>query len=52
VDAQELGKHEEHEDMLLVRQARTLHRLLRQGCREQGQLQAQVEDGWQVPIKA
>jgi hypothetical protein len=35
-----------------VRQARTLrHRLPREG-REQGRLQAQVEDGWQVPTKA
>jgi hypothetical protein len=41
-----------HEDMLPVRQAGTLHhRLLREG-REQGQLQAQVEDGWQVPVEA
>jgi hypothetical protein len=40
------------ENMLPVRQAGTLHRrLLREG-REQGQLQAQVEDGWQVLFKA
>jgi hypothetical protein len=38
--------------MLLVQQAETLRcRLPREG-QEQGQLQAQVEDGWQVPIKA
>jgi hypothetical protein len=38
--------------MLPVRKARTLrHRLLVEG-REQGQLQAQVEDGWQVPVEA
>jgi hypothetical protein len=52
-DAQEPGEHEEeHEDMLPVRQARTLCRQLPRKGREQGQLQAQVEDKWQVPIKA
>jgi Pyruvate/2-oxoacid:ferredoxin oxidoreductase delta subunit len=37
--------------MLPVRQARIVHRRLPQEGREQGQLQAQVEDGWQVPVK-
>jgi hypothetical protein len=38
--------------MLLVRQAGTLrHRLPGEG-REQGRLQAQVEDGWQVLVEA
>jgi hypothetical protein len=41
------GEHEEHEDMLSMRQARTLRRRLPREVREQGQLQAQVEDGWQ-----
>jgi hypothetical protein len=38
--------------MLLVRQAGTLRRRLPGEGREQGQLQAQVEDGWQVPVEA
>jgi hypothetical protein len=38
--------------MLVVRQARTLRRRQPREGREQGRLQAQVEDGWQVPIKA
>jgi hypothetical protein len=43
---------EEHEDMFLVRQAGTLrHRLPGEG-REEGWLQAQVKDGWQVPVEA
>jgi hypothetical protein len=52
VAAREPGEHEEeHEDMLLVRQAGTLRHRLPQEGREQGQLQAQVEDRWQVPFK-
>jgi hypothetical protein len=43
---------EEHEDMLPVRQAGTLRRRLPGEGREQGQLQAQVEDGWKIPFKA
>jgi hypothetical protein len=51
--ARELGEHEEeHEDMLPMRQAGTLRRRLPEEDREQGQLQAQVEDGWQVPVEA
>jgi hypothetical protein len=51
--AREPGEHEEeHEDMLPVWQAKTLHRQLPGEVREQGQLQAQVEDGWQVPVEA
>jgi hypothetical protein len=38
--------------MLLVRQARTLRRRLPQEGQEQGRLQAQDEDGWQVPVEA
>jgi hypothetical protein len=38
--------------MLLVRQAVTLRRRLPREGQEQGQLQAQVEDGWQVPVEA
>jgi hypothetical protein len=38
--------------MLLVWQSETLHRRLPGEGREQGQLQAQVEDGWQVPVEA
>jgi hypothetical protein len=38
--------------MLLVRQAGTLCRRLPREGREQGHLQAQVEDGWQVLIEA
>jgi hypothetical protein len=38
--------------MLLVWQAGTLRRRLPGEGREQGQLQAQVEDGWQVPVEA
>jgi hypothetical protein len=50
--AREPGKHEEeHGDMLPVQQAGTLSPIARRG-REQGQLQAQVEDGWQVPVEA
>jgi hypothetical protein len=37
--------------MLLVRQARTLRLQLPREDLEQGQLQAQVKDGWKVPIK-
>jgi hypothetical protein len=37
--------------MLLVRQAGTLRRRLPREGREQGHLQAQVKDGWQVPVK-
>jgi hypothetical protein len=37
--------------MLLVRQARTLRLQLPREDLEQGQLQAQVKDGWQVSIK-
>jgi hypothetical protein len=48
--AREPSEHEEeHEDMLPVRQARTLRRRLPGEGREQGRLQAQVKDGWQVP---
>jgi hypothetical protein len=43
---------EEHEDMLPVRQAGTLLLRLPGEGREQGRLQAQVEDGWQVPVEA
>jgi hypothetical protein len=43
---------EEHEDMLLVRQAGTLRRRLPREGREQGWLQAQVKNGWQVPVEA
>jgi hypothetical protein len=44
--AREPGEHEEeHEDMLLVRQAGTLRRRLPRKGREQGQLHAQVENG-------
>jgi hypothetical protein len=50
--ARESSEHEEeHEDMLLVRQAGTLHRRLPGEGREQGWLQAQVKNGWQVPVK-
>jgi hypothetical protein len=42
---------EEHEDMLPVRQAGTLRLRLPGESQEQGQLQAQVEDGWQVPVE-
>jgi hypothetical protein len=38
--------------MLLVRQSRTLRCRLPGEGREQEQLQAQVEDGWQVPVEA
>jgi hypothetical protein len=34
------------------RQAGTHHHRLSREGREQGQLQAQVKDGWQVPVKA
>jgi hypothetical protein len=37
--------------MLSVRQAGTLRRRLTGEGREQGQLQAQVEDGWQVLVE-
>jgi hypothetical protein len=51
--APEPGEHEEeHEDMFLVRQAGTLRRRLPGGGREQGWLQAQVKNGWQVPVEA
>jgi ribosomal protein L7/L12 len=51
--AREPSEHEEeHEDMLPVRQAGTLCRRLPGECREQGWLQAQVKDGWQVPVEA
>jgi hypothetical protein len=51
--AREPGEHEEeHEDMLPVRQAGTLRRRLPGEGREQGRLQAQVEDEWQVPVEA
>jgi hypothetical protein len=50
--AQESGEHEEeHEDMHLVRQAGTLHRRLPGEGREQGWLQAQVKDRWQVLVE-
>jgi hypothetical protein len=42
----------EQEDMLPVRQAGTLCRRMPGEGREQGQLQAQVKDGWQVPVEA
>jgi hypothetical protein len=38
--------------MLLVRQAGTLRRRLPGEGREQGRLQAQAEERWQVPVKA
>jgi hypothetical protein len=38
--------------MLPVQQARTLRRRLPGEGQEQGQLKAQVEDGWQVLFKA
>jgi hypothetical protein len=38
--------------MLPVRQARTLRRRLPGEGQELGRLQAQVEDGWQVPVEA
>jgi hypothetical protein len=38
--------------MLLVQQAETLRCRLPGEGREQGRLQAQVEDGWQVPVEA
>jgi hypothetical protein len=38
--------------MLLVRQAGTLRRRLPGEGREQGWLQVQVKDGWQVPVEA
>jgi hypothetical protein len=51
--AREPGEHEEeHENMLPVRQAGTLRRRLPREDREQGWLQAQVKDGWHVPIEA
>jgi hypothetical protein len=40
-----------HEDMLPVRQAGILHRRLPEEGREQGWLQVQVKNGWQVPVK-
>jgi hypothetical protein len=40
------------EDMLPMRQAGTLRRRLPREGREQGRLQAQVKDGWQVPVEA
>jgi hypothetical protein len=49
---EEQGEHEEeHEDMLPVWQVGTLRRRLPGEGGEQGQLQAQVEDGWQVPVE-
>jgi hypothetical protein len=51
--AREPGEHEEeHEDMLPMRQAETLRRRLPGEGREQGWLQAQVKNGWQVPVEA
>jgi hypothetical protein len=51
--AREPGEHEgEHKDMVPVRQAGTIHRRLPGEGREQGWLQAQVKDGWQVPVEA
>jgi hypothetical protein len=41
-----------HEDMLPVRQAGTLRRRMPGEGREQGWLQAQVKNGWQVPVEA
>jgi hypothetical protein len=38
--------------MLSVRQAVTLRRQLPGEGQDQGQLQGQVEDGWQVPVEA